>query len=329
MIASAASPRRLLRPFLRSRPQLHRNPNGFCFPQGTLSLARTTPISLSRLLLSPLPASPSELPSSEELRVPPPGDGLDSDSDPEPDETEAGDGVEVEVSKVGRNRRRIRARVGVGACMEAVWAVLTDYEGLARFIPSLAVSRLVEKGEGFARLYQASADGGDSSHLGALECEQGIPFLLLLDKYFRDVTFLSNKSGSSNACPSVGLQDLALGLKFQAKGTLDCFEKDLELLPSGRKRDIEFRMVEGDFQTFEGAWSILQMDHKNHEEDDFFQGQEFQTVLSYVVELEPKLWLPVRLLEGRLCREVKTNLLCARDEAQRVQSLGGDDLPTW
>lgn len=57
----------------------------------------------------------------------------------------------------------------------------------------------------------------------------------------------------------VGQQDLALGLKFNAKGIIDCYEKDLQLLPSGRRRNIEFRMVEGDFQTFEGVWSILEV----------------------------------------------------------------------
>ena len=57
-------------------------------------------------------------------------------------------------------------------------------------------------------------------------------------------------------------------------------------------------------------------------------GQEFQTTLSYVVELEPKLWLPIRLLEGRLCKEVKKNLLCIREEAQRVQKLGADTFTT-
>jgi hypothetical protein len=50
-------------------------------------------------------------------------------------------------------------------------------------------------------------------------------------------------------------------------------------------------------------------------------GQEFQTILSYVVELEPKLWVPVRLLEGRICKEIKTNLVCIREEAERIQRL--------
>ncbi|KAK8962370.1 hypothetical protein KSP40_PGU000523 [Platanthera guangdongensis] len=51
------------------------------------------------------------------------------------------------------------------------------------------------------------------------------------------------------------------------------------------------------------------------------------TTLSYVVELEPKLWLHVRLLEGRVCRNVKVNLLCIRDEAQRILKLG-NEVPT-
>lgn len=71
---------------------------------------------------------------------------------------------------------------------------------------------------------------------------------------------------------------MAFGLKFDAKGVIDCFEKELETLPSGMKRDIDFKMIEGDFQLFEGKWSILQVgflflpllleffwiQHKNH-----------------------------------------------------------------
>ncbi|CAK9165929.1 unnamed protein product [Ilex paraguariensis] len=54
----------------------------------------------------------------------------------------------------------------------------------------------------------------------------------------------------------IGQQNLAFGLKFNAKGIIDCFEKDLETLPFGQRRNIEFKMIEGDFQLFEGRWSI-------------------------------------------------------------------------
>lgn len=57
----------------------------------------------------------------------------------------------------------------------------------------------------------------------------------------------------------MGQQNLALGLKFNAKAVLDCFEKELEILPHGRRREIDFKMVDGDFQLFEGKWSIEQV----------------------------------------------------------------------
>lgn len=55
----------------------------------------------------------------------------------------------------------------------------------------------------------------------------------------------------------MGQQNLALGLKFNAKAVLDCYEKELEILPHGRRREIDFKMVEGDFQLFKGKWSIV------------------------------------------------------------------------
>lgn len=48
-------------------------------------------------------------------------------------------------------------------------------------------------------------------------------------------------------------------MKFNAKGIVDCYEKELESLPFGQKRDIEFKMIQGDFQIFEGKWSIEQV----------------------------------------------------------------------
>ncbi|KAK8935356.1 hypothetical protein KSP39_PZI013901 [Platanthera zijinensis] len=188
---------------------------------------------------------------------------------------------EIEVLKVEgkNNRRRIRSRVRVDADLSSVWRVLTNYEGLSTFIPSLAVSQLLEKRQNFARIYQ------------------------------------------------VGEQNLALGLKFNAKGILECYEGDLEDTPIALRREIEFRMVDGDFQTFEGRWSIEQVNMEARQQGDLLTEQEYMTTLSYVVELEPKLWLPVRLLEGRVCRNVKVNLLCIRDEAQRILKLG-NEVPT-
>ncbi|XP_050236080.1 uncharacterized protein LOC126686095 [Mercurialis annua] len=116
----------------------------------------------------------------------------------------------------------------------------------------------------------------------------------------------------------VGQQNLPLGLKFNAKAILDSFEKDVEIFASGKRRNIEFKMTEGDFQFFDGKWSIEQVIKPRSEERDVSTGQEFETTLSYSVDFKPKLWLPIQLVEGRLYRDVQTNLSCIREEAQKM-----------
>ncbi|XVE77380.1 hypothetical protein DITRI_Ditri13aG0057800 [Diplodiscus trichospermus] len=182
------------------------------------------------------------------------------------------DGIFIEIKKLGGNSRSIRSKIGIEAGLDTVWNILTDYEKLADIIPGLAVSKVVEKKDKFARLYQ------------------------------------------------IGQQNLPLGLKFNAKGVLDCYERDLEILPSGKKREIQFKMVEGDFTLFEGTWLIEQFNRGKCAGDEALLGKEFQTTLSYLVDVKPKMWLPVRLVEGRLSSEIKTNLSCIREEAKRVIS---------
>lgn len=55
------------------------------------------------------------------------------------------------------------------------------------------------------------------------------------------------------------------------------------------------------------------------ENNDALKGEEFQTTLSYLVDVTPKPWLPVGLVEGRICREIKMNLMCIREEAEKVK----------
>ncbi|CAI0470148.1 unnamed protein product [Linum tenue] len=185
-------------------------------------------------------------------------------------EGETGSGITIEVQKLGSNSRRIRSKIGIEASLDAIWSILTDYERLSDFIPGLAVSKLIEKKDNFARLYQ------------------------------------------------IGEQKLPLGLKFNAKAVLDCYEKELERLSAGKKRDIEFKMTEGDFQFFEGKWSIEQVKKQSPEKElDSSQSQDFETTLSYFVDIKPKLWLPVHLIEGRICREIKKNLTSIKEEAQK------------
>lgn len=58
-----------------------------------------------------------------------------------------------------------------------------------------------------------------------------------------------------------------------------------------RRREIAFNIVDGDFKVFVGKWSIQEIDATTDEGGEISAGQECQTTLSYVVELEPNLWV--------------------------------------
>ncbi|XP_015694120.1 uncharacterized protein LOC102708200 isoform X2 [Oryza brachyantha] len=188
--------------------RLHHHP-----PLRLLAAATTYSTLPARLrLAAPTPRRPpSSISSSPD---PPPDIAHDDDGEQDGHKEDRDDryGFQIQVRKLPkRNRRLVRARVSVHAPLEAVWATLTDYEGLADFIPGLSECRLLDQGPSFARLYQ------------------------------------------------VGEQDLALGFKFNAKGTIDCYEGEMQLLPPGaRRREITFKMIDGDFKVFEGKWLMVE-----------------------------------------------------------------------
>lgn len=113
----------------------------------------------------------------------------------------------------------------------------------------------------------------------------------------------------------IGEQNLAMGLKFQARGVIDVHEHPLEILPHGIRRDLDFEMIEGDFQIFKGTWRMEQASLETSTKA--VKGSAFQTNLSYILYVKPKLWLPVALVEGRLSKEIQSNLVCVRDQVLR------------
>jgi ribosome-associated toxin RatA of RatAB toxin-antitoxin module len=93
----------------------------------------------------------------------------------------------------------------------------------------------------------------------------------------------------------VGVQKL-LKISFKARVVLDLTE-----YPCDR---IDFTMVEGDFQTFTGAWQLEPMENGVY--------------LAYHVTVIPKRTLPIQLIEGRICKDLPVNLLAIRDRAQAL-----------
>ncbi|MGJ5676646.1 MAG: SRPBCC family protein [Nostochopsis sp.] len=62
--------------------------------------------------------------------------------------------VAIQIEKITDRQRQITAKIQIPQSVTQVWEVLTNYEALADFIPSLAQSRLLEHPNGGIRLEQ-------------------------------------------------------------------------------------------------------------------------------------------------------------------------------
>jgi ribosome-associated toxin RatA of RatAB toxin-antitoxin module len=64
------------------------------------------------------------------------------------------EGVEITTERGEGRERQLSARVSIPHSMEQVWQILTDYDQLAEFIPSLSLSRQIEHPQGGIRIEQ-------------------------------------------------------------------------------------------------------------------------------------------------------------------------------
>lgn len=202
----------------------------------------------------------------------------------------AADRVAVVVEPAGNNGRCLYAGVDISAPVDVIWGALTDYDGLGDFIPGLAENRCLERREQGAQLLQ------------------------------------------------VGEQEIAFGAKFRARVVLDIQEFWTGMpgrMPNGglctnggrpsgephiqprsplrtQPRDIAFSATEGDFQVFRGVWRI-QEGERNSE----------SSRLSYALFVRPQLWLPVRLVQGRIENEIKNNLAAVRRHTEGLYTMRG------
>ncbi len=97
----------------------------------------------------------------------------------------------------------------------------------------------------------------------------------------------------------VGSQRL-LNFNFSARVVLDL----QEYFP----KQINFRMVEGDFKDYSGSWYL----------EPYSLGEDMGTNLCYTVNVWPKLVMPITIIERRLKNDLQLNLLAIR---QRVEEL--------
>ncbi|WP_193196279.1 SRPBCC family protein [Nostoc sp. MG11] len=77
-------------------------------------------------------------------------------------------------------------------------------------------------------------------------------------------------------------------------------------------KEINFRMVEGDFKGFSGSWCL----------EPYSFGEYIGTNLCYTIQVWPKLTMPVAIIENRLSKDLQLNMLAIH---QRVGELASKE----
>lgn len=221
--------------------------------------------------------------------------------------------IVVRVEDAPGNARRIFTGVDVLASVEQVWGTLTDYENLHTVVPNLVSNEVLE-------LYSADADrrkGARLSQVGAAKLMPGVSFKAQLTLDVQEYI---------EGMPDQSLALLPEALRKKQTTSADVRDYDARL-PLRRGvfprpfaysslpiRDISMQSVEnapGDFALYQGVWRMQPLTHCAPDGEDAMR-------LSYAVELRPALPVPVRLLEGRIARDLTENLQAIRVHAEAL-----------
>jgi hypothetical protein len=220
--------------------------------------------------------------------------------------------VRVEVAP--GNARRIFTGIDIVAecnVLEAVWRTLTDYENLADAVPNLISNEVVSLDErGGARLKQVGAAKlapvivfRAQTTLDVREYPEGIPAQMEADHLLGAPDDATAASGSSQSTDSAAVRafDSALPL------VLDVFPRPY-CISSLPHRDVTMQGVEGkgDFRHYQGVWRLQPLPGCAPPGSNAMR-------LTYSVELSPRAWVPVGLLEGRIAEALGENLEAIRD----------------
>ncbi|MBG1265148.1 SRPBCC family protein [Nostoc sp. WHI] len=103
----------------------------------------------------------------------------------------------------------------------------------------------------------------------------------------------------------IGSQRL-LNINFCARVVLDMEEH----FP----KEINFQMVEGDFKGFSGSWCL----------EPYSLGESTGTNLCYTIQIWPKRTMPVAIIENRLSKDLRLNLLAIHQRVEHLASKKAD-----
>lgn len=231
----------------------------------------------------------------------------------------------VRVEKAPDNSRRIFAGVDILASVNDLWTVLTDYHHLQNVVPNLVTNEVLD-------LYPPIETPFNFTEAGNLPDEEQCKLLS------------QNMKGAK--LKQVGGAKV-VGINFSARTTLEVREwpnglpdfahfndelylgksrnsraKEMKNVPLTRykfprpfavsslpTKDISMQSIvddDGEFRLYQGVWRMQPL-------PGCAPSGASATRLTYAVEISPRSYLPVQLIEGRIAKDLCNNLIAIRD----------------
>eukprot|EP00979_Chaetoceros_neogracilis_P010831 scaffold2612_cov267-Chaetoceros_neogracile.AAC.24 len=232
----------------------------------------------------------------------------------------------VRVEKATDNSRRIFAGIDIMASVDDVWNVLIDYENLQRVVPNLVVNEVVERynrEEGLDIDYEISADVSSEEQCKALSRKmKGSKLKQVGGAKVIGINFSAQVTVEVREWPN-GMPDFfhfsddvyedvtrAERAKMESKRKLKRYRFPrpfaISKLPT---KDISMQSVEnddGEFRLYQGVWRMQPLPGCAP-----VGGAAMR--LTYAVEISPRSYLPVALVEGRISNDLCNNMVAIRD----------------
>ena len=245
----------------------------------------------------------------------------------------------VRVESAPGNARRIFTGIDIVSSsddvFELVWKTLTDYDNLADAVPNLVKNEVLSRTDSprGARLKQLGAAKiapgvtfTATTTLDVVEYVDGLPASMEAEHLVEE-----EASGKKNDAPP---GSIAWQSQESARPSSDCdavraysqtFPLTWDVFPrpysvsSLPYRDITMQGVPdaGDFRFYQGVWRLQALPGCAPPGSSAMR-------LTYSVELSPRAWVPVALLEGRIASTLGENLAAVRDFVVAVSDAEND-----
>lgn len=232
----------------------------------------------------------------------------------------------VRVEKAPQNSRRIFAGIDIPVSVDAVWDLLTDYPNLQKVVPNLVVNEVLELYPGTGKTVKLS--GLDDAMTDAEQCrtlaEQMKGAVLrqvggakVVGINFSARTTLEVREWPGGMPDFAHFEDEVYDGKSRSDRVRESKRRELAryvfprpfALSSLPHKDISMQSVEdddGEFRMYQGVWRMQPLPGCSPPGGSAMR-------LTYAVEVSPRPYLPVALVEGRIAQDLCSNLKAIRD----------------